>query len=451
MPVLVTRLDGARFSEVCETVVVNAHGCAIQSRMQLDPGVPLHFHSQDGRETTAQVVSCQPTGSGHQNWILGARLNRPENFWGLVNFPKDWTPSLTSVIPKVPPLAPTLLAPTPVLSSVHASGLPVRLSEVTRQLSEESVRKMIVESVHPLQAELTAMKEKLARGEANRSRFEVSLSSIPPELEQQLEQRLRRDVSAKVVEDANEQSTHMLSATKTAIDQKVMEVREEFQRKATDELQVVEQRAGEISERIVVNIREQLRDGAGDLQRKLADGRGQLKRITDELLESLQTRLSDEHNARRGELEQLRVEVTAERSRLHKEIEQLDGRIRKLDESVRGLESGLDKRLGQMAGDTVKNMRNEIESIADTMLQELTARSAQSLANQMDETSGNMRTVQEGVVASVSALLKARSANALQDFEHSMNELGQRSIERWRQKLAGGLNGLVKILSEHFS
>jgi hypothetical protein len=389
-------------------------------------------------------------GPNHQNWILGARLNRPENFWGLVNFPNDWTPSLTSAIPKVPLLTLTPVT-TPVQSSVYPSSLPSRRPEVTPQLSEEAVKKMLVESLHPLQAELTAMKEKLARGETNRSRFEVSLTSIPPELEQQLEQRLRKDVSAKITEDAHEQSTRMLSATNVAMEQKVVEVREEFHRKSTEELQVVEQRAGEISARIVANIREQLRDGAGDLQRKLADGRSQLKRITDELMESLQTRLSDEHKARRGELEQLRLEVAAERARLHEEIEQLDGRIGKLAESVRGLESGLDKRLGQMAGDTVTNMRNEIEGIADAMLQDVTARSAQAMGTQMDETAGNMRVVQEGVVASVSALLRARSADAVQDFEHSMDELGQRSIDHWRQKLASGLNALAKNLGEHFS
>src|SRR5713101_5919170 len=297
MPILVTRLDETRFSQVCETLVVNAHGCAILSRVKLDAGVPVQFHSQDGRQTTAQVVSCQPMRSDNQVWVLGARLNRPENFWGLRNFPEDWTLSLTSVLPKVPQLT------APAKSSLLQAGLPSRLSEVTPQLSvnpqlsEESVRKMIVESLHPLHAEITAMKEKLARGEANRSRFDVSLSSIPPELEQQLEQRLRQDLGPKIVEEAREQSTRMLSATKAAIEQRLIEVREEFQRKSTEELQVVEQRAGEISARVVEYIREQLRDGVGDLQRKLVDGRNQLKRITDELLESVQTILSDEHKA----------------------------------------------------------------------------------------------------------------------------------------------------------
>jgi len=446
MPLLVTRLDENRFSQVCETLVVNAHGCAILSRVKLDAGVPLQLHSQDGRKTTAQVVSCLPMRSDNQAWILGAKLNRPENFWGLQTFPEDWTLALTSALPKVPQL-PAAVQGSVIPPSVLASRRP----EVVPQLSEESVRKMIVDSLQPLHAEITGMKEKQARGEANRSRFEVSLSSIPPELEQQLEQRLRQHLGPKIVEEARDQSTQVLSATKAAIEQRVATVREEFQRTSAKELQVVEQRAGEFSARVVENIREQLRDGVGDLQRKLVEGRNQFRQITSELLESLQLSLRDEHNARREELEQLRVQVAAERSRLLEEIEQLDGRIGKLDESVRSLESGLDKRLGQMAGETVKNTRDQIEGVAESMLQEFTARSAQTLGDQMDDTAGNMRTLQEGAVASVSASLRAQSAQALQDFEHSVDELARGSIGRWRNRLTDGLNALVKNLGEHFS
>jgi CO/xanthine dehydrogenase Mo-binding subunit len=203
----------------------------------------------------------------------------------------------------------------------------------------------------------------------------------------------------------------------------VGEVQEEFRRKSKEELEVVEQRSGQIAGQIVESIREQLRDGIGDMQRKLADGRNQLKGISSELLESLQARLNEEHNGRRAELEQLQAAVAGESSRLYQQIEQLDGRVRKLDESVRSLESGLDQRLSQMASDTVRNTRDEIEGVADTMLKELSVRSAQTLGNQMEEAAGNMRIFHQGIVASGSDALKAKAANALQDFEHSMDEL----------------------------
>jgi len=444
MPILVTSLDGAHFSEVCETLVVNAHGCAIRSRVKLDAGVQLHFRSKEGRVTTAQVISCQPMELDSQSWRLGARLAHSGNFWGLQDFPKDWTVSQTSALPKVPQLA------APAQSSVQLSGGPSEWPEARPKLSEEYVKGVIVELVRPLHAEITAMKEKLARADANRSRFDVSLSSIPPELEQQLEQRLREELAPKVIEEARQQSTRMLSATKTAIEKMVGDVQEQFQRSSKQELEVVEQRAGQISAHIVETIREQLRDGVGDLQRKLVDGRNQLRRTSDELLVSLQTSLNGEHNTRREELEQLRLEVAAESLRLHEQIEQLDCRISMLDESVRSWESGLEGRLSQMSSDMLNSTRNGIEDVADRILQELKTRSAQTVGNQMDEAAGNMRIVQKGIVASVTESLKTQSADALQEFEHSMDELAHSSIERCRNRIATGLNAVVKSLGEQF-
>jgi hypothetical protein len=178
--------------------------------------------------------------SDSQSWRLGAKLDQPQNFWGLQNFPEDWTLSPASALPKISQSA----APG---SSVQGSSVQSEWSGANPQFSKEHVKKIILELVRPLHAELTVVKEKLARAEANRSRFDVSLSSIPPELEQQLEQRLRQDLGPKIVEEAREQSTRLLSATRAVIEQRLSEVREEFQRKSTEELQVVEQRAGEIS------------------------------------------------------------------------------------------------------------------------------------------------------------------------------------------------------------
>jgi uncharacterized phage infection (PIP) family protein YhgE len=443
MPIRVTSLDGAHFSEVCETLVVNAHGCAIRSRAKFDPGVALHFHSKDGRVTTAQVVSCLPLDS--QNWRLAAKLDHPGNFWGLPTFPNDWTLALTSSLPKVPQL------PAAARSSVPTPSVNSESSDANGQFSKEHVKKVIVELVRPLHAEVTIMKEKLARAEANRSRFEVSLSSIPPELEQQLEQRLRQEMGPKVIEEARQQSTRLLSATKTAIEEMAAQVQEEFRRKSKEELEIVEQRANQIAAHIVESIREQLRDGIGDMQRKLADARSQLVRISDELLASMQSSLNEEHNARRGELEQLRTEVAAESSRLHERVGLLDSHIRMLNESVGSWESSLEERLDQMAVERLNNARNELEGVAGNILQELKTRGAQTIENQVDEAAGNIRIIQKGVVASVSESLKAQSADALQDFEHAMDELAQLSIERCRQRLASGLDSVVKNLGEQFS
>jgi len=443
MPILVTSLNGAHYSEVCETLVVNAHGCAIRSRAKLDPGVSLHFHSKDGRGTTAQVVSCQRLDS--QSWRLGAQLEYPGNFWGLQSFPKDWPLTLPAApLPKVPQLTAASQ------SSVEVMSAPIERSGSGPKLSEEDVKKVILELVRPLHAEIAGMKEKLARADANRSRFDVSLASIPAELEQQIEQRLRQDLSPKVVNEAREQASHTLSAAKTTIEKMVAEVQDEFQRRSKAELAVVEERAGQISTQIVETIREQLRDGVGDLQRKLTDGRNQLKRTSEELFVSLQTSLSDEHNTRREDLEQLRVEVAGESLRLHEQIEQLDNRVGALNDSLHSWESGLDGRLAQMATETLSNARNEIEAAANSILQELQNRGAQTIDNQLDEAAGNMRIIQKGIVASLSESLKAQTAETLQECERSLDQLTHSSIERCRQRIAAGLNAVVKNIGEQF-
>jgi len=122
-----------------------------------------------------------------------------------------------------------------------------------------------------------------------------------------------------------------------------------------------------------------------------------------------------------------------------------------LDESVQAWEADLDERLAQRTGEMVKNTRNEIESVADNILQELKARCAQIVGNQMDEAAGNMRIVQKGVIASVSESLKIQSADALQDFDHSLDQLVHSSIERCRSRIATGLSAVVKNLGEQFS
>src|SRR4029077_18088195 len=154
-------------SEVCETLVVSAHGCSMRSPMKLDAGVLVHFHSKEGRETTAKVVYCQPLESDRLGWRLGARLDRPENFWGLKSCPQDWQKLPAPAAPTGDKLPLKLLG-----KNGDAQGIPpslkLTLDGIQKQISDENLRAMIAELVQPFQAELTDVREKLARGEARR-------------------------------------------------------------------------------------------------------------------------------------------------------------------------------------------------------------------------------------------------------------------------------------------
>lgn len=278
----------------------------------------------------------------------------------------------------------------------------------------------------------------------------MSLSAIPPDLEHQLEARLQKFLGPKVLEDGRQQCAQLLTAAKTAIDQKTSEGYENFLRRVSQEIQVSEQRARQISKEVSETATRHLQGGLEDFRQKLTDGGNSLKRLSDELLEYLQQNVNQEYTARRGELEQFRERVTSESARLHEHIEYLDVRIRNLSESTRSLESGLDHRLGQLSSNTVKETRTQLESVATEILEELTARVVKVLGDQLDEATEKMYVVQKGVVASTSESLKQESASALATFGQSMDKVGQGSVERWRQKLARGLNAVAKSLGEPF-
>lgn len=445
LPIRVTSLAGSHFSEVCKTLVVNAHGCAVLSPMKFDPGISLRFKTQEGRETTAQVVSCESMEPGNRTWKLGAKLERPENFWGLSDCPADWavtTGTLSAKLQQInsratvlAPVSPATLAPEAVLDLV------------VRRL-ETPIRRMIAEALMPLEAELKAIKTAQAKREANPSRFEVSLSQIPPELEQQLKIRLSKELEPKVIDDSRQQYSQLLERAKSAIDQRTKQGYEDFVRRAEEELKIVEQRAQQVSTRVSADAQEQLHRGLEDFNRQLLEGGNKLKRLSEELLEFVQHNLNEEHKARRQDLDQVRSSFAEESTRLRKEVENLDRRIAQLGESARSLESGLDKRLEQMAANVVKDTRTHLEEMANEALGQLTERTADMLVHQMDQTSEKVSVALKAIVASASESLSGETAKALQAFEDSMEETAKLSVERWRKKLAGNLNTLAKSLGE---
>jgi uncharacterized phage infection (PIP) family protein YhgE len=450
LPIQVTTLSGTYFSEVCKTLVVNAHGCAVLSPMKFDAGIPLRFKSKDGRETTARVVSCEPMGSDSRGWRLGAKLDRPENFWGLNSCPADWVVPPGPLSAKLQQINVTAGLPAAKKANGQASMPPEVLLDLVARRLEAPMRRMIAESLSPIEAQISALKETLARREANPSRFEVSLSQIPPELEQQIEARVKKDLGPKLLEDSRQQNAELLSSAKTAIDQRTIEGYEDFRRRASEELKAVEKRAQEISAQITVNTQEQLRRGLADFQRQLLDGGNSLKRLSEELLEYLQNSSNEEHNAHRNDLEQIRASVAAESSRLRKEVESLDTRMAKLDESARSLESGLDKRLGEMAGNVVRDTRGHLESMANEALGQFAVHSAKTLDEQLTDLNAKMSSAGQSTIASANESLNSQVTDASRAFERSMDEMARLSVERWRLKLATGLNKLATSIGEQF-
>ncbi len=452
LPILVTSMaPNIDFSEVCETLVVNAHGCAVRSPMKLEPGVPVYFHSMEGRQTTAHVVDCEPLGPDHQSWRVGARLDQPDNFWGVNPCPQDWT-SL--------PLMPASSDAQPGRKSAKdiktghrpqaVSSLKVVSSQnnVGEQLSEERLRTLIGEIVQPLYAEVTSLRERLARPEPKRSQFEVSLSYIPPEVEEKIWLRLREDLGAQVLQHASQQAEQVLEAAKTTIEQKLGSTRNEFRQHLTEELEAVEVRAQRLSDELDDGIRQQLHAGLESVKQHSTDAGTHLTRRSEELFQSLQHRLGEEHTARLVEVGQVQAAITAESTRQQELVGVLGARVAKLDEFARGMESGLEARMGQMSSDIISRTRAQIENNVGAILKQMETRNAAQLGEQLDAACGHLKTMQQEIEASVSESLRTHAEETVRSFEQAMDELAGHAVGRWRRALARDLGSVARILGD---
>jgi hypothetical protein len=427
VPILVTSLEpDSEFSEICETLVVNAHGCSLRSPTKLPAGIPVELQSKEGHWTMAHIVDCKPMGSGEQGWKLGAKLDQPDNFWGLETCPEDW-----ARLPEMP-----------------SPSEQRRIRK--RPATNGHLRAVVAELVEPLQAEVTELREKLAQAQPKRSQFDISLSYIPPEVQEKVAIRLRQELGEQVLQQTRQQSEQVLEATKEAIGKRLAEARNQFRQQLAQELQTVEQRAQVLSEEITGRVQEHLDAGGKRFQQQVLEAGIRLERRSEEFLRTLQQRLGEEHEGYRREMEKIQAAAASESSRLQAQAADLTGRMAKLDESAHKLESDLDNRLVRLGSDIISGARTQLEHALDVVLKELGTRNAKELGNQLEEARGQLKKVQKGIETSVSELLRTEVSGSLLSFGQTMEELAQDSVGRWRVALARDLNAVAKIMGEPF-
>ena len=450
VPVRVTGLEpNGQFSEVCETLVVSAHGCALRFPIRLHAGSALQLHTREGRQTTAYVVACEPLGSDGQSWMLGARLDRPENFWGLEACPEDWrvlempTPAADSHSRQA---SSSVVIHKPQARSASSQAI---LDKIEDQLSEDRLRPMLAKLVKPLQAEVNELREKLSR-DARRNRFEVSLGQIPPEVEQKLWERLRQELGTRVLQEAREQSKEVLGAAKNTIEQKITESQAEFRHRLAGELHAVEQRAQALSHELASATRQQVRAGVEKLQHQALDAGAQMTAQSADLVASLERRLRETHETHRQEIEQIQADLSAKSTQLQSEVGALGRRIATLNESVRRLESDLDAHLEGIATEIIADTHTQLESAVGVVLKDLQVRGANEVGTRLDEVCGQLRTIQNRIENSFSGSLKSQGQEAVQAFGQEIEGLARESVERWRVALAKHLDSVARTLGQEF-
>src|SRR5581483_1577925 len=279
-------------------------------------------------------------------------------------------------------------------------------------------------------------------------KFEISLSQIPPEVEEQIEARLRKELSPKMLEHARQQSAEVLESARNVITQETRKANQQYVQQITQQFQAAERRVQTVAEENAAGLREQVRVTTGEIQQRVADASTRLKRMSDEFAEALQRGLQEQHESRRTELLQLQAMVAGESDRLQSEVGDLNSRIESLDGSVRRLESGLDKRLGQMASDTVNSVRTRLEGEIDSLLKVLESRGTQELGSQVDEARARLDIIRTEIETELSASLQSQVAQTVDSFERSLDDLAKQSLDQWRGTLARSLNSVLRNLSD---
>ena len=443
VPLLVTSLDPSNdFSEVCETLVVNAHGCAIRSPMEVKAGIPVHFHTKDGRQMMARIIDCQRIGSKPEAWRLGAQLDAPDNFWGLNPCPEDWVHPHEQPLAMKPQLTPD--------NKLHSSSAALRHAPdaLDQQIPADRLQKIVAPLLQPLQAELATLREKVAQRETNRSRFEVSLSHIPPELEQELWGRLRQDIGQRALQMAREESDRVLGTAHAAIERKISQTQSELQQHASNELKLAQQRAQTLADGIAEDLQQQFRSAVEQFQMSVAAAETRLSQQSEELMSSLHQQLESEHQKQQQEIQRLQGVISEDWSRVRAQIAVVESRLAKLDESARRLESDFEARLAAMAGEVASITRAELEGAADVLLEQLTTRNAQTLATQLEDACTRLNHTQREIEASVSEVLQSGIVQTMQSFERQMHESAQHCVERWSQALASQLKFVASALGQ---
>jgi len=456
MPIRVTSMEPrAKFSEICETLVVSAHGCALRLPVQLNTGSALRLHSRQGQEATAYVVFCQPMGSDGQGFRLGAQFDRPQNLWGLESYPDDWR---VLEMPASGAQQPPQKAAAKSKPESNAKSIVVRpqppspasreiLDTIEEHLSEDRLRGILAPLVRPLQAEVTELREKVAAN-AKRNRFEVSLGYIPPELEEKLWERLRQDLGARVLEQTQEQSAAILASAKMAIEQKTSAGLTEFRNRLSGELHAVEQRAQVLSKELTASTQQHLLVGLGELRRQSLEAGSQLDAQGERLLASLQGQLVGSHDAHRREIEQIHANAAAKAVQLQSEVDDLGRRMAMLNESVRRLEADLDAHLEKVAAEIVTQARTQLDNAGALTLKDLQTRGANEVENWLNEICGHLRTIQNRIENSCSGSLKAQGEEAVQSIAQQFEELALQATERWRLALARDLASVANSLGQ---
>ncbi|HEX2598355.1 MAG TPA: hypothetical protein VHL05_06255 [Terriglobales bacterium] len=150
IPLRVTSLDPkVSFTESCNTVTVNAHGCGLISPKKLPAGTRVRLEIvSDQQATTARVLDVVPLDDAKSSWLLGMEMEQAGNFWGIKYAPADWAEEESVTVPAERPKTVAAVVAQPEAKSVApAKTQPKSASTESPTVRAPLARKEIPETV----------------------------------------------------------------------------------------------------------------------------------------------------------------------------------------------------------------------------------------------------------------------------------------------------------------
>ncbi|HVP52586.1 MAG TPA: hypothetical protein VMT05_10770 [Terriglobales bacterium] len=262
IPVLLTSLSPTTpFSLFCETLLVNAHGCAAKLPQPVSVGMPVRLQIRESREVTGRIVVCQPIAGGQPSWVAAIELDKPGNVWGVTPVPEDWRKfdqdteeSGGGEAAAHQPAIELKMPVWPLASPSAKTGLPAKAhEELEMQLAaqQEAIARLEERLATSLAAAPGATTQQLADVQQEtlaqaRQQFDATLAELLPQQSAAQMERIAR---------LEEQLTTSLAAMPGAIRQQLADVQQETlaqARKQSDAMlaELLPQQSAEQTERI---------------------------------------------------------------------------------------------------------------------------------------------------------------------------------------------------------
>ena len=489
--ILITSLDPAiPFSLLCETLMVNAHGCAAKVPQPLEIGMPVRLRvspppankagqqvPRDSREATARIVLCQPIGGNQPSWVAGIEMDNPGNIWGLTPAPEDWKrfeAAATAVKAGAPAGRPAIELKMPVwplASPAAKSALPARASddELKKQLAaqQETIAGLENRLAKSLASVPGVVREQLAAAQQEtvaqvRKQLGAMLAeSVQEQLPAQTEAMARLQERLATLESLPSAVREQLAETRAALASVTGTVRKQF---ADAQQQTLALAREELFAMLAESVQEQFTTQANAIAR-LQQRLAAFESVPDEVRKQLA-------DAQQQTLAQARGELSATLAQsVQEHLAGQDNAIDRLQQRLSSLESvpeAVRKQLADAQQQTLAQVRGELDAVLAEHLpplqQELAvcrkqaeegAQVRAAVAEQFEQLPGQIqehteaafRTLQDQARAELEHIIaEARSQDAQEIARRQALEIStqalQKELAQARQALESSMQGV---------